>query len=119
MTSSLGFLGAVIPGVAVGFFANFLSRGRSGNARVDEAIDAIDKARVAFVDLEFALHHAQLPQIQLECIKLTLAKSPDLGLVRFQINDTNVAKLRETLARDLATVEQLVADVEARQRAPR
>jgi hypothetical protein len=104
---------------AIGFFANILSRGRSGNARVDEAIDAIGKARVAFVDLEFALHHAQLPQIQLASLKLTLAKSPDLGLVRFQINDANVAKLRETLARDLATVEQLVADVEARQRAPR
>lgn len=104
---------------ALGLFANLLSRGRSGNARVDEAIDAIDKARVAFVDLEFALHHANRPQIQLDSIKLTLAQSPDLGLVRFQINNTSVAKLRETLARDLATVEQLVGDIEAQQRTPR
>jgi hypothetical protein len=90
-----------------GFFANLLTRGHASRAGAREAADAIGKAKVAFVDLANALNQAQMAQV-----KLATLEHP-------QIERAQAKTVRDMIARDLATLEKLVADVEARQRAAR
>jgi hypothetical protein len=90
-----------------GFFANLLSRGHAGRSGLHEAADAIGKAKVAFVDLAFALQRAQMSPV-----RLTTLETPQIEYIK-------ASTVSDMVTRDLATLEKLVADVEARQRATR
>jgi hypothetical protein len=119
MTTALQNLGAASNKKPGGFFANLLSGGRAGKARLDEAIDAIAKAKVAFIDLEFSLHRSGMEQVKLATMGLALVRQPDFGIGTFHINATAVKPIRVALSADLVTLDKLLADVEARQQAAR
>ena|SRR5450432_23922 len=87
-----------------GFFANLLSRGHAGSARLHEAADALGKAKLAFIDLAYALDRAQMSEVKLATFEIA------------QLERTKASVVRDTIARDLVTMEQLVTDVEGRQR---
>ena len=97
-------LGAASNRSPLGFIANWFSRGASGVARIHEALDAIGKAKVAYVDLQFALQRAELDQIHLATMQLAPGQ-------------TSVAPIRDAVAGDLVKIDELVVEVEARQRA--
>jgi hypothetical protein len=103
-----------------GLLASWLSRGNSRSAAVREAIDALGKARVAFVDLEFALHRACMPQVRLNSLHLQVAANPELGgLLGSRLREDVVEEVAGHVAADLATVDRLTAEVEDLQRKAR
>jgi hypothetical protein len=115
LATAEGCLGADAPRSGL---ARLFSR-RVSRHRVDEAVDAIGKTKVAYLDLEFALHRAEMDPVDLATLHMDVFKSANLGVARVVQSDAAVDQMRAAVTADLARIDALIAGVEALQRASR
>ena len=92
---------------------------RSHAAHVDEAVDAIGQMRLAYLDLEHALHRAEMDGPALTTLQLEMFRSVDFGIGRIRLSDDAIDHLRVAVTEDLAKIDALVSAVEVMQRASR
>lgn len=116
-------LGLATPNNGLGFFGKLLSRGRSTAAHSDAAIDALEKARYAMMELEHWLARAGVDVPRLHALdKRFLARSENVEArangvtVGFKINSNMIARKREVLGEDLQRLDALIAELDRRQR---
>jgi hypothetical protein len=112
-------LGSASSKTAGSVLAGWLSRGRTSKANIDEAIDALGKVKLACLDLEFALHRAEMDRVDLATLKLQVVNAPSVLFGRVVIKDDAVAAVQAAVVADLSMIDALVAGVEAMQRAER
>ncbi len=100
------------------FLLSYFTRGGSRRSAAAEIFDAIGKLRLAYLDLEHALHrsgHAPLPLRTLEMERTT----PELAGSHKRLSKPVLDGLAAALAADLGAVDHLIAETEALQRQAR
>jgi hypothetical protein len=102
-------------GVA-GFVMAIFTRGQSRYAGAEDAIDAIAKARLPYLDLENALQRAQHAPVPLMTFELD-RRALSGGHIR--ITTDLMAQLRAALINDLAALDAVAEEVERLQKQAR
>ena len=99
-----------------GFLMTILTRGQSRYRGAEEAIEAIAKARLPYLDLENALQRAQHTPVPLMTFEID-RRALSGGHIR--ITADLMAQLRAALINDLAALDALAEEVERLQKQAR
>ena len=92
--------------------------GSSRRTAARELLDAIGKLRLAYLDLEHAMHRAGHPPLPLRTLELERT-APEPAGSRKRLSAPVVGALSKALAADLAAVDSLITETEALQRQAR
>jgi hypothetical protein len=97
---------------------NYFTRGTSRMGDAEELFDAIGKVRLAYLDLEHALHRAARPPFPLRTLELERT-APELASAHKRLNKSVMAALAAALTADLAAIDSLITETEQLQRQAR
>ena len=100
------------------FLLSYFTRGTSRRAAAADLLDAIGKLRLAYLDLEHALHRAAHTPLPLRTLELERT-TPELAGGHKRLTKPVMTALATALAADLGAVDNLITETEALQRQAR
>ena len=100
------------------FILSYFTRGSSRRTAAAEILDAIGKLRLAYLDLEHAMHRAGHPPLPLRTLELERT-APELAGSHKRLSAPVVGALSKALAADLAAIDSLITETEQLQRQAR
>jgi hypothetical protein len=100
------------------FILSYFTRGSSRRTAAGDIFDAIGKLRLAYLDLEHALHRAGHTPLPLRTLELERT-APELTGSHKRLSSAILGALGQALTADLAAIDSLVTEVEQLQRQAR
>jgi hypothetical protein len=118
LQTALDASGRAASSSAGSFILSYFTRGSSRGQAAGELLDAIGKVRLAYLDLEFAMHRAGQPPLPLRTLELERT-TPELAGSHKRLSAPVVRTLGTALTADLAAIDSLITETEALQRQAR
>lgn len=104
---------------AGGFLVSWFTRGRSRRSDVNEAVDAIGKLKLAYLDLEHAQARDGRTPLRLQTVWLDVVRAPSFAVGGFAPSHPVVTRLAASVTADLGAIDSLIEEVEHLQRQQR
>lgn len=112
-------LGRATTKSAGGFLVSWFTRGRSRSSDLNEAVDAIGKLKLAYLDLEHAQTRAGRTPLPLQTVWLDVVRAPSFVVGGVALNRTVVDRLTSSVTADLGAIDSLIEEVEHQQKQQR